>query len=64
MIESSVPGLTISFWHGLWTTKGTPKDIVDRLDTAVRVALADSDVQKRLAVLGQGIAAGEQQVSG
>ena len=25
MIESGVPGLTISFWHGLWTTKGTPQ---------------------------------------
>jgi tripartite-type tricarboxylate transporter receptor subunit TctC len=61
MIESGVPELTISFWHGLWTTKGTPKDIVDRLDAAVMAALADSDVQKRLAVLGQVIAAREQQ---
>jgi tripartite-type tricarboxylate transporter receptor subunit TctC len=61
MIESGVPGLTISVWHGLWTTKGVPKDIVDRLDAAVRAALADSDVQKRLAVLGQVIAKREQQ---
>jgi tripartite-type tricarboxylate transporter receptor subunit TctC len=61
MIESGVPGLTVSFWHGLWTTKGTPKHIVDRLDAAVRAALADSEVQKRLAVLGQVIAGREQQ---
>ena len=41
MIESGVPGLSISFWHGLWTTKGTPQPIVDRLDKAVMTALAD-----------------------
>jgi tripartite-type tricarboxylate transporter receptor subunit TctC len=61
MIESGVPELTISFWHGLWTTKGTPKNVVDRLDAAVMTALADEGVQKRLAVLGQVIAAREQQ---
>jgi tripartite-type tricarboxylate transporter receptor subunit TctC len=61
MIEAGVPGLTISFWHGLWTTKGTPKDIVDRLDAAVRAALADPGVRKRLDVLGQVTAAPEQQ---
>ena len=37
MIESGVPGLTISFWHGLWTTKGTPQAVIDRLDAAVKV---------------------------
>ena len=41
MIESGVPGLSISFWHGLWTTKDTPKDVVDRLDAAVMAALAN-----------------------
>jgi tripartite-type tricarboxylate transporter receptor subunit TctC len=61
MIESGVPGLTISFWHGLWTTKGTPKDVVDRLDDAVKTALADADVRKRLDVLGQVAATPEEQ---
>jgi tripartite-type tricarboxylate transporter receptor subunit TctC len=36
MIESGVPGLSISFWHGLWTTKGAPKDAVARLDARCR----------------------------
>jgi len=53
MIESGIPGATISFWHGLWTTKGAPKEAVDRLDTAVMSALADPSVQQRLAALGQ-----------
>ena len=61
MIESGIPGLTISFWHGLWTTKGTPTDVVARLDAAVKVALADPEVKKRLDVLGQVVAAPEQQ---
>jgi tripartite-type tricarboxylate transporter receptor subunit TctC len=64
MIESGVPGLTVPFWHGLWTTKGTAKDVVERLDAAVRAALDNSDVQRRLGVLGQAIAAREQQTPG
>jgi tripartite-type tricarboxylate transporter receptor subunit TctC len=52
MIESGVPGLSITFWHGLWTTKGTPKDVVDRLDTAAVNALADPAVRQRLEGLG------------
>jgi tripartite-type tricarboxylate transporter receptor subunit TctC len=60
MIESGVPGLTISFWHGLWTTKGTPKPVVDRLDAAVRAALADPQVRKKLDAIGQVSATPEQ----
>jgi tripartite-type tricarboxylate transporter receptor subunit TctC len=37
----------------LWTTNGTPKDVVDRLDTAVMAALANPNVQQHLAALGQ-----------
>jgi tripartite-type tricarboxylate transporter receptor subunit TctC len=52
MIESGVPGASITFWHGLWTTKDTPKDVVDRLDEAVMKALADPAVRQRLEGLG------------
>jgi len=61
MIESGVPGLSISFWHGLWTTKGAPKDAVARLDAAVQAALADPVVRQRLEALGQVIFPPEQQ---
>jgi tripartite-type tricarboxylate transporter receptor subunit TctC len=53
MIESGVPGLSITFWHGLWTTKGTPKPVVDRLDAAVQATLADPAIRQRLEALGQ-----------
>ncbi len=52
MIEAGVPGLSITFWHGLWTTKGTPKDVVDRLVASVQNALADAAVRSRLETLG------------
>jgi tripartite-type tricarboxylate transporter receptor subunit TctC len=61
MIESGVPGLTISFWHGLWTTKGTPKAIVDKLDGAVQSALADPAIGDRITQLGQVIFLADQQ---
>jgi tripartite-type tricarboxylate transporter receptor subunit TctC len=61
MIESGVPGLSLSFWHGLWTTKGTPKDVVDRLDTAVKTAFADPAVRGKLEGIGQVIFPAEQQ---
>ncbi len=61
MIESGMPGLSISFWHGLWTTKGTPKPIVDRLNQAVMTALADPSVRERIENLGQVIFPPDQQ---
>jgi tripartite-type tricarboxylate transporter receptor subunit TctC len=61
MIESGVPGLSITFWHGLWTTKGTPKDIVDRLVSGVTTALADPAVKQRIEGLGMVIFPRDQQ---
>jgi tripartite-type tricarboxylate transporter receptor subunit TctC len=61
MIESGVPGLSISFWHALWTTKGTPQNVVARLDQAVQTALANPDVRNRIETLGQVIFPSAQQ---
>ena len=61
MIESGVPGLSISFWHGLWTTKGTPQAAVDRLDGAVKTALANPAVRQKIEALGQVIFPADQQ---
>jgi tripartite-type tricarboxylate transporter receptor subunit TctC len=59
--EAGLPGLYISVWHGLWSSKGTPKDIVRRLNAAVAEALADPTVRQRLTELGQELPAREQQ---
>jgi tripartite-type tricarboxylate transporter receptor subunit TctC len=39
--------------RGLWAPKGTPKDVVARLDAAVVEALADPVVQQRFVEIGQ-----------
>ena len=41
--EAGVPGFYISFWHGLWVPKGTPKDIIAKLNAAVDECAGRSD---------------------
>ena len=61
MEEAGVPGLYASFWHGLWAPKGTPKEIIVRLNSAVRSALADPKVRQRYTDQGQAIPPPDQQ---
>ncbi|MBX9843067.1 MAG: tripartite tricarboxylate transporter substrate binding protein BugD [Xanthobacteraceae bacterium] len=50
--ESGTPGLYVAYWHAMWAPKGTPKDVVARLNAAVGRALADPNVSKRLSDIG------------
>jgi tripartite-type tricarboxylate transporter receptor subunit TctC len=59
--EAGGPPLHMLFWHGLWVPKGTPKDVVEKLNAAVMDALADPAVRARLAGLGHEIVPREQQ---
>jgi tripartite-type tricarboxylate transporter receptor subunit TctC len=59
--EVGLPGLYVSFWQGLWAPKGTPKDIIARLNAAVMKAFADPAIRQRLADLGQEIPQLDQQ---
>jgi len=61
MEEAGVPGLYASFWHGLWVPKGTPQDIVSKLNSAVRSALADPAVRQQMADQGQEVPPPERQ---
>ena len=45
--ETGVPGLYMSGWFGFWAPKGTPKEIIAKLNAATVEALADPAVQKR-----------------
>jgi len=58
--EAGLPGLYISFWQGLWAPKGTPKDVVARLNAAVTSVFSDPAVRQRLADLSQEIPPPEQ----
>jgi tripartite-type tricarboxylate transporter receptor subunit TctC len=51
--EGGVPGLYASFWHGLWAPKGTPPDVIAKLDRAVIESLADPALHQRFIELGQ-----------
>ena len=45
--EAGVPGYEVSTWYGLWAVKGTPPQIVERMGTEVKKALATPDMQNR-----------------
>jgi tripartite-type tricarboxylate transporter receptor subunit TctC len=59
--EAGLPGFYLSYWHGLWAPKGTPREIIGRLNAAVVSALAEPAVGARLAELGQDVFPPEQQ---
>src|SRR5262245_8727439 len=47
--------LHINFWHGLWAPKGTPREIIAKINAAVMDTLADPAVRKRFTDIGQEI---------
>jgi len=59
--EAGGPSLHVTTWRGVWAPKGTPADVVARLNRAVAAALADPDLQRRAAELGQEIVPRDQQ---
>jgi tripartite-type tricarboxylate transporter receptor subunit TctC len=52
MDEAGLPGFEVSIWHGLYAPKGTPKPVIDKLTSALQVALKDENVKQRFAELG------------
>jgi tripartite-type tricarboxylate transporter receptor subunit TctC len=59
--EAGTPGLYLLQWNAVWAPKGTPADIVMKLNSAIVRAMADPSVRRRLADLGQEIYPPEQQ---
>jgi tripartite-type tricarboxylate transporter receptor subunit TctC len=59
--EAGMPGFYMSIWHAFWAPRGTPRDAIAKLNAALREALADPAVRKRLEDIGQEIPAVEQQ---
>ncbi|MDB5551504.1 MAG: hypothetical protein JWL86_1488 [Rhizobium sp.] len=49
---AGLPGFHMTLWSGLWVPKGTPKEIVDKLNASVVDALNDPAVRKQLENLG------------
>jgi tripartite-type tricarboxylate transporter receptor subunit TctC len=59
--EAGVPGLYISVWYGLWVPKGTPRDVIAKLNAAAVDAMADPTFRDRMATLGLEIPPRDQQ---
>jgi tripartite-type tricarboxylate transporter receptor subunit TctC len=50
--ESGLPGFYASLWYGLWAPKGTPKDIIAKLNATMVRVLADPKARKHFDDLG------------
>jgi tripartite-type tricarboxylate transporter receptor subunit TctC len=59
--EAGVPGLHLSGWFGFFAPRGTPKDVIAKLNAAMVQALADPAVRARFTDLGLDVASREQQ---
>jgi tripartite-type tricarboxylate transporter receptor subunit TctC len=51
-VEAGLPGFEVGIWHGIYTPKGTPAEVNERLSKALQVALKDANVGARFAELG------------
>ncbi len=56
LAEQGLKDFEVLVWHGIYAPKGTPKPIIEKMNAAVRTALKDPDVVKRMADLGAEIA--------
>jgi tripartite-type tricarboxylate transporter receptor subunit TctC len=51
-VAETVPGYEASAYYGMSAPKGTPPEIIERLNKEINAALADPKVKARLAELG------------
>jgi tripartite-type tricarboxylate transporter receptor subunit TctC len=52
-----MPEFYTTVWNAIWAPKGTPKNVIAKLNAAVVDGLSDSAIRRRLADLGQQIPA-------
>jgi tripartite-type tricarboxylate transporter receptor subunit TctC len=53
--ELGIPDIDASFWHGIWVPRGTPPEVIAKINSAIRMALADPGVRERFKKVGQEI---------
>lgn len=58
MIEAGLPSFDASLYYGLAAPSGTPRPMIERLNKALRAALASEEVKKQLALDGTEITPG------
>ncbi|MBY5612398.1 tripartite tricarboxylate transporter substrate binding protein BugD [Rhizobium leguminosarum] len=45
--EAGLPEFKFGVWHGLYAPKGTPKEVVDKLTSALQAAVEDASLKER-----------------
>ncbi len=58
--EQGLKGFDVKVWHGMYAPKGTPKEVIDKLNKALNVAIKDDNVKKRIAELSSDLATPEK----
>ena len=53
--EAGLAGFDLSVWTAVWAPRGTPKDVIAKVNASIATSLADSGVRQRLAEVGQEI---------
>jgi tripartite-type tricarboxylate transporter receptor subunit TctC len=53
--EMGIPALSFYIWLAIFAPKGTPKDVIDKINAAAVEALADPAVRSRIVDLGQDV---------
>ena len=46
--EQGLKGFDVKVWHGMYAPKGTPKEVIDKINKALNVALKDETVKRRI----------------
>jgi tripartite-type tricarboxylate transporter receptor subunit TctC len=59
--EAGLPGFYFSIWFGLFAPKGTPRNVLAKLNEAITSTLSDPGIRRRLSDLGQDVPPLEQQ---
>jgi tripartite-type tricarboxylate transporter receptor subunit TctC len=59
--EAGLPGFYCSVWNALFAPKGTPKDVIAKLNAAAVSALTEPEVRQRAAEAGQQIVPRDEQ---
>lgn len=47
--EAGLPTFKLGVWHGVYAPKGTPKEIVEKLSSALQAAMEDATLKERFA---------------
>lgn len=53
--EQGMKGFEVKVWHGLYAPRGTPREVTEKINLALREALADPGIRQRMAELSSDI---------